>query len=185
LLTEKRPGTEVVVPLIVVLIESIATVPNVNGAGLVGKVIVTRPPTGNALVADSVKEAVTFAGLPASLSGATVRLARFTVAPASDPGVTVAAPLARPVSMSVPVAPPSPGARVVIVKFAERPATCGSRTVPTVTTTQAPDGMVVESGRVTKYGTDEVGVPGEPVAPLMVVAPPGSAVVHAAPDAGT
>jgi hypothetical protein len=97
----------------------------------------------------------------------------------------VAAPLARPVSISVPVAPPLPGARVVIVKLADRPDTCGSLTDPTVTTTQAPGGMLVDCGSVTRYGTVEVGVPVAPVTPLSVVAPTGIVVVQAAPDAGT
>jgi hypothetical protein len=170
--------------LIVVLIESIATVPNVNGAGLEGKVIVTRPPMGSGFVADKVKATVTFAVLPASLSGNNDCVARLTATEERAPGVTVAAPLARPVSIRVPVAPPLPGARVVIVKFAARPETCGRRTDATVMTTQRPDGMAVDCGKVTRYGTDEVGVPVAPVAPLTVVAPPGSVAVHALPEVG-
>ena len=63
-------GTVVVVPLTVRVDESTTTLPKVNGAGLVGKVTVTRPPTGSGLVAEMVKATVTFTGLPASLSGA-------------------------------------------------------------------------------------------------------------------
>ena len=67
----KRPETVLVAPpLTAKVIESIATEPNAKGAGLVGNVMVTRPPTGSGLVADVVKLTVTLTGLPVSLTGA-------------------------------------------------------------------------------------------------------------------
>jgi hypothetical protein len=164
--------------------ESMATVPKVNGAGLVGKVTVTRPPIGKGLVWEIVKPTETLTALPVSLSGADAWLTRATVALGRSPVLTVAAPLATPVSMSVPVAPPLPGVRVVMVKLTDRPATCGRRTDPTATTMHLPAEMPVPWGNVIKYGTVDVGVPTAPIAPVTVVDPLGRLVVQAAPCVG-
>ena len=146
-LTMKSPGTANEDPLIVRVVVSTEMVERPNGAGLVGKVILTEPPTARAFWGERVKVAVTLTGLPASFAGSVVRDVRVTDGATSAPAATVLASLAVPESMSTAVA-----LRVVIENRGDeptvRPATWGRRTDATVTTTCEPAGAVSALPRV-------------------------------------